>query len=254
MFSPIEMGNRPERLLRTVNGYAAYRRLFREAFPSARGEITGRQVYTALAAFESTLVSFNSRYDRYAHGYTAALSERELQGLNVFRSFVARCSECHTPPLFTNGQVAVIGVPEPEGRAFDVGAEKTFAERKLRGGFRVPTLRNSVGGVGGHVARPGGVAADQRQEHGGLVVRGHPGLAGGVRVGEDLLQRGPVGGGEGLPAARSAAAFQNWVSVRKQSRCAAAAVGDLAHAPRRSATGRARHRGRLRSRRSASAR
>ena len=60
----------------------------------------------------------------------------------MFRSFVARCSECHTPPLFTNGQVAVIGAPEPAGRPFDVGAEKTFDATKLRGGFKVPTLRN----------------------------------------------------------------------------------------------------------------
>ena len=60
----------------------------------------------------------------------------------MFRSFVARCPECHTPPLFTNEQVAVIGIPEPPGRAFDVGAEKTFGSPKLKGGFKVPTLRN----------------------------------------------------------------------------------------------------------------
>jgi cytochrome c peroxidase len=62
--------------------------------------------------------------------------------MNVFRSFVARCSECHTPPLFTNQQIAVIGTPEPKGRAFDIGAEKTSQEPTLRGGFKVPSLRN----------------------------------------------------------------------------------------------------------------
>ena len=62
--------------------------------------------------------------------------------MNVFRSFVARCAECHTPPLFTNQQVAVIGTPEPEGLPLDVGAEKTFNAKKLKGGFKVPTLRN----------------------------------------------------------------------------------------------------------------
>jgi cytochrome c peroxidase len=62
--------------------------------------------------------------------------------LNVFRSFVARCAECHTPPLFTNQQVAVIGAPEPEGRALDIGAERTFNAPKLKAGFKVPTLRN----------------------------------------------------------------------------------------------------------------
>jgi len=143
LFSPVEMGNTPARLLAAVNGNATYRRLFREAFPDrASGPIELEQVYAALAAFQTSLVSLNSRYDRYAHGHHAALNEREIQGLNVFRSFVARCAECHTPPLFTNQQVAVIGAPEPPGRPFDVGAEATFHEAKLRGGFKVPTLRN----------------------------------------------------------------------------------------------------------------
>jgi cytochrome c peroxidase len=135
------MGSEPAQLLRRLNASTTYRRLFRDAFPGG-GEIKAGEVYTALAAFQTSLVSLNSRYDRYAHGYAAALNERELAGFNVFRSFVARCAECHTPPLFTNGQVAVIGAPEPPGQPFDVGAEKTFHAAKLRGGFKVPTLRN----------------------------------------------------------------------------------------------------------------
>jgi cytochrome c peroxidase len=62
--------------------------------------------------------------------------------MNVFRSFVARCAECHTPPLFTNQQIAVIGTPEPEGMPFDIGAEKTLNEPSQRGGFKIPSLRN----------------------------------------------------------------------------------------------------------------
>jgi len=142
LFSPREMGNAPDRLLSTLNANPTYRRLFGQAFPDGGDTITADEVYAALAAFQATLVSLNSRYDRYAHGYAAALTDREIAGLNVFRSFVARCAECHTPPLFTNGQVAVIGAPEPVGQAFDVGAEKTFGAVKLRGGFKVPTLRN----------------------------------------------------------------------------------------------------------------
>jgi cytochrome c peroxidase len=142
LFSPVEMGNEPTRLLASLNGNAAYRRLFAEAFPAGKGTVTIDDVCRALAAFQATLVSFNSRYDRYVHGYTAALDERELEGLNVFRSFVARCAECHTPPLFTNGEVAVIGAPEPTGRVFDAGAQQTFQAPRLRGGFKVPTLRN----------------------------------------------------------------------------------------------------------------
>ncbi len=143
LYSPREMGNDPARLVASLNRNVTYRRLFREAFPrDAAGPVTERQVYTALAAFQTSLISLNSRYDRYVHGYAEALSPREIQGLNVFRSFVARCSECHTPPLFTNEQIAVIGAPEPRGRPFDVGAEATFGSPKLKGGFKVPTLRN----------------------------------------------------------------------------------------------------------------
>ena len=142
IYSPREMGNTPKQLLASLNGNATYRRLFREAFPGDADAVTERQVYTALTAFETSLVSLNSRYDRYVHGYDAALSEHEIEGLNVFRSFVARCSECHTPPLFTNEQIAVIGMPEPGGRTFDVGAEATLGSPKLKGGFKVPTLRN----------------------------------------------------------------------------------------------------------------
>ena len=142
LYSPREMGNTPTQLLDRLNGKTIYRRLFQEAFPNQHGPITEHQVVTALAAFETSLVSLNSRYDRYVHGYHAALSEREIEGLNVFRSFVARCSECHTPPLFTNEQIAVIGMPEPEGQPFDIGAEAILGSPKLKGGFKVPTLRN----------------------------------------------------------------------------------------------------------------
>ena len=142
LYSPKEMGNTRAQLLASLNGNPVYRQLFQDAFADGRGEITEKEVVTALAAFQTSLISLNSRYDRYVHGYDAALSPREIEGLNVFRSFVARCSECHTPPLFTNEQIAVIGMPEAPGRPFDIGAEKTFGSPKLKGGFKVPTLRN----------------------------------------------------------------------------------------------------------------
>jgi cytochrome c peroxidase len=143
LYAPREMGNTPQRLLATLRGNATYRRLFRETFPAAGAcGITTDQVYRALAAFQSSLISLNSRYDRYAHGDHDALTDREIAGLNVFRSFVARCAECHTPPLFTNQQVAVIGAPEPDGLPLDVGAEAVWASPKMKGGFKVPTLRN----------------------------------------------------------------------------------------------------------------
>ena len=121
LYGALEMGTTPLKLEAALNAIPAYRGLFAEAFPGTHG-IHSAQVYAALAAFESTLVSLNSRYDLYAHGVHEALTTPEIEGLNVFRSFVARCAECHTPPLFTNQQIAVIGMPEPAGRPLDAGA------------------------------------------------------------------------------------------------------------------------------------
>lgn len=146
LFDKREMANTPEQLLRDLNAIPAYRRLFAQAYPyefrNTEADIQLHQVYAAIAAFQVSLVSLNSRYDQYAHGYADALTEPEIEGLNIFRSFVARCAECHTPPLFSNQQIAVIGTPEPQGMPFDIGAEKPTGDETLRGGFKVPSLRN----------------------------------------------------------------------------------------------------------------
>ncbi len=142
LYDAREMGNDPATLLAEIGGNEKYQQLFRDAYPGSEGSVTLEMIYTAIAAFQTTLVSLNSRYDRYAHGYHDALTDDEKAGMNIFRSFVARCAECHTPPLFTNQQIAVIGVRDPEGVAFDEGAAAVTGNPGLRGGFKVPSLRN----------------------------------------------------------------------------------------------------------------
>lgn len=141
LFSKEEMGNTPENLLKSLRNSKNYQDLFNQAFPD-QNQITLASVYQAIAAFESSLISLNSRYDQYAHGFHQALNKKEIEGLNIFRSFVARCAECHTPPLFTNQQIAVIGSPEPKGIPFDPGAQTPSKDPTQRGGFKVPSLRN----------------------------------------------------------------------------------------------------------------
>lgn len=140
LYNEDEMASNPEDLVKNLRDIPAYRALFRQAF--AQPQIELQSIYTALAAFESSLISLNSRYDLYAHGFHEALTQTEIEGFNVFRSFVARCAECHTPPMFSNQQIAVLGTPEPEGLTFDIGAEGPTGDPTLRGGFKVPSLRN----------------------------------------------------------------------------------------------------------------
>ena len=150
LYADDEMAGSPESLVQKLSENDHYPALFAEAYDGnegkghREGEITLDRIYTALVAFESSLISLNSRYDLYAHGVHSALTEPEIEGLNVFRSFVARCAECHTPPLFTNQQIAVLGVPEKMGRPLDPGAAATSGDPSQRAGFRVPSLRNVV--------------------------------------------------------------------------------------------------------------
>lgn len=144
LFAEEEMNNTPENLLTTLNSIEEYKQMFAEAFPKhdKNSAIELNEIYRSITAFQSSLISLNSKYDRYAHGYHNALNENEIAGMNIFRSFVARCAECHTPPLFTNQQFAVIGSPEPDGMPLDPGAEVPMNDKTLRGAFKVPSLRN----------------------------------------------------------------------------------------------------------------
>ncbi|NND82927.1 MAG: cytochrome-c peroxidase, partial [Gammaproteobacteria bacterium] len=141
LYSEKEMATTPAELLRKLSSNSVYPGLFAQAF-AGEPALTLNNIYTALTAFQTSLVSLNSRYDQYAHGDHSALSEVEIEGMNVFRSFVSRCAECHSPPLFTNNQVAVIGAPEPDGKPLDAGAELVVGDPRMRAGFKVPSLRN----------------------------------------------------------------------------------------------------------------
>ena len=134
-----EMGNTREGVVQALNSSANYIALFESAY-GQKPDMAN--ITHALAAFQSTLVSFNSRYDRYAHGDKSALSDQEIRGYNAFRGFVGRCSQCHVPPLFTDSELAVIGAPANDRGYIDPGAGALSDDAFKQGAFRVPTLRN----------------------------------------------------------------------------------------------------------------
>jgi cytochrome c peroxidase len=139
---PDEMGGSAEMRRSRLNRNPTYRRLFKAAFGLVQEqEISDELIVRAIASFERSLISLNSRYDRFVFGQTNALDDDEVAGFNVFRSFVSRCSECHVPPLFTNQQFARIGVPNVPGLN-DLGLGETQSAANAKGAFLVPSLRN----------------------------------------------------------------------------------------------------------------
>jgi len=141
LLSADEMGHSKEGVVRALQSSPTYKVLFGRTF---EGGITLNNIAIALGAFQTTLVSFNSRYDRYAHGDENALDQSEIRGYNAFRGFVGRCSQCHIPPLFTDSELAVVGAPAATDGSVDAGAGALSDDPFMLGAFRVPTLRNSA--------------------------------------------------------------------------------------------------------------
>nr|WP_232369542.1 cytochrome c peroxidase [Leptospira abararensis] len=140
LYSPEEMGSSKEIIESRLNENSFYQKMFRQAYGMEGKKISASLVIDAISSFERSLVSFSSRFDHWSKGEKEALSSEELLGYNVFRSFVARCAECHPPPMFTNNVFATIGVLDRTER--DYGRETITGQELLRGSFRVPTLRN----------------------------------------------------------------------------------------------------------------
>jgi parallel beta-helix repeat protein len=138
-----EMGQDPDELVRELGAIPEYVRLFAQAFPGGAGpSVRFENVTHALAAFERTLVSDRSRFDRYREGDASALTPAERRGLTLFRSLKTRCFECHGFPTFANPDFKVIGVPDLPGQEADLGRAEAAGGKPYERAFKVPTLRN----------------------------------------------------------------------------------------------------------------
>jgi cytochrome c peroxidase len=145
--NPVEMGNTLAAAVATVSRVAGYRRHFREAFGDDRVDID--RLAEAIAAYEATRLSGNSRADRFDAGDATALSEAERRGRALFFGRAA-CSTCHLGPAWSDGQFHNVGVgwrPPPPGappeRGFvDLGRAAVSRDPRDTGAFKTPTLRD----------------------------------------------------------------------------------------------------------------
>jgi cytochrome c peroxidase len=116
-----------------------YRVEFKQVFGS--DDIKIGMVTDAIAAFEETLVTPNSRFDKWLKGDKKALSKNELEGYKLFKE--TGCVACHNGPAVGGNSFQKMGQVEPykasspaEGRSAVTGKDAD------RFNFKVPTLRN----------------------------------------------------------------------------------------------------------------
>jgi parallel beta-helix repeat protein len=141
--SEVEMNQKPEELVTELKAVREYVALFDQAFGGQGGSaVTFETVTRAVAAFERTLLSQNSAFDRYVAGDATALTTEQRRGLTLFRSLKTRCFECHGFPTFANPDFKVVGVPAIAGQDPDAGRAEIAGGEPYRNAFKVPTLRN----------------------------------------------------------------------------------------------------------------
>ena len=137
--SPIEMNADLPRVVVRLNRVDDYAQAFVAAFGGAGATAEG--IGMALAAFVRTIQSRRSRFDFFVRGDYARLSDREIEGLHLFRTR-ARCMNCHHGPLFSDGKFHHTGLSYFGRRFEDLGRYEVTGKPTDRGRFRTPSLRD----------------------------------------------------------------------------------------------------------------
>jgi len=113
--NPVEMGLKDHQpILDIIKSDADYTDAFKTVFGKSGDDVTMREVTMAIAAFERTIVSGDSPFDRYNYGGEVnALTEQQKKGFDLFVN-EGRCVSCHvieqTQALFTDNRFHNIGV------------------------------------------------------------------------------------------------------------------------------------------------
>ncbi len=114
-----------------------YKDLFELAFNTRI--IDSTNVVKAIAQFERTLISADSKFDKFLD-YRASLTPSELRGKEIFTTEKGDCFHCHSYPLFTNNDFHNNGLdPELE---IDNGRFNITGDINDKGKFKSPSLRN----------------------------------------------------------------------------------------------------------------
>ena len=139
----VEMNNTPERVEATLRSMPAYVDAFARAFPGEKQPVSFENMALALEAFEATLVTPDSRFDRFLAG-AGSLDAGELRGLSLF--IEKGCASCHSGANFGGQAYYPFGVVErPGADVLPAGDKGRFAVTQTASDeyvFRAAPLRN----------------------------------------------------------------------------------------------------------------
>lgn len=139
----VEMNNKPEAVVATLKSMPGYVRMFEKAFPGEKDPVTFENMAQAIEVFEATLLTPDSRFDKFLKGDAKALSAAERRGLDKFVS--KGCAACHGGVNMGGTGYYKFGVketPRAEVLAGDRGRFKVTSAAEDDFLFKSPSLRN----------------------------------------------------------------------------------------------------------------
>ncbi len=130
-----EMAQDMDTLIVELKAIPGYVDMFEAAYP---GEgVTPDGIAKAISAFERTVVSTDSNFDRWLKGVDGAMSKEALKGFEVFKG-KANCTACHDGFNFSDNGFHNVGLKGME----DPGRYAIKPIKVLKGAFKTPTLRD----------------------------------------------------------------------------------------------------------------
>jgi cytochrome c peroxidase len=139
----VEMSNTPEEVVKTLKSMPEYVERFRKAFSADKDPVTFDAMAKAIEAFEATLLTPDSRFDKFLKGDEKALAAREKEGLQLFMN--KGCAACHGGINMGGTGYFPFGVmekPKTEITAGDTGRFKLTGSESDQYVFKSPSLRN----------------------------------------------------------------------------------------------------------------
>jgi cytochrome c peroxidase len=137
--NPGEMGFTHQLAVNVLASIPEYVVEFKQVFDSDKIDID--KVTAAIAEFEKTLVTPNSRFDQWLLGNKDALTAKEMAGYNLFKN--SGCVACHNGEAVGGNSFQKMGVVEPyKAKSPAEGLSAVTGKDADRFKFKVPTLRN----------------------------------------------------------------------------------------------------------------
>ncbi len=136
--NPIEMKDTWENVVAKLSAHDEYPDLFWAAF--GEEPITKEQAVKAIAQFERTMISGDSRYDVIVERNEGFFTDAEQEGFEIFNTERGDCFHCHGGTLFTDNLFHNNGL---DSLFTDVGLEEVTGDPLDRGLFKTPSLRNN---------------------------------------------------------------------------------------------------------------